>query len=307
MILNPYDTVATAGVNWKPVQKQVAEAAVACGIREGVFRLWDKDSPHAVSEQVKYYSGVDAFSLPIIFNVPSTRDPLVAVNFRNLTGESAYIKEVRDVLDTSACLTLYCAIEKTAEDLYHPVAQVAFANLLVGVVSENFGIEPRLKSQLFVVAAAHYYNITHGVNPEEGYGDAEKLVLMRDIVANLHLPFEQVSTTVDLLAVGSSIETFIQNVKTVDATDRVKRLNAGLITNGGGQLWYGLNSTQMVMAAFEHAPTFCAMLYAALGKGGYSRSDFARNLRYVSIIQKKGEGFTKMIRALKAEYGDEYQ
>lgn len=307
MILNPYDTIAMRGVNWKSAQKQVAEAAVACGVREGVFRLWDETSDRASSEHLRYYKGVDGFSQPIIFNVPSSKDPLVAVDYRNLKGESAYIKEVRDVYDSNACLTLHCAIEGTAQDLYHPVAQAAFANLLVGVVAQNFGIEPKLRAQLFVVAAAHYYNITHGINPAVGYGDAERMVLMRDIVANIRIPLDVVSATMDLLEVGSSVDTFVKNVKAVDGTDRVNRLNAGLITNGAKELWYGLNANQLMMVAFEHAPTFCGMLYAALGKGGYSRSDFARNLRYVTLISQKGDTFVKMVRALKAEYGDEYQ
>jgi hypothetical protein len=299
MIIDPYATLATRAYNVQKIRGEVAAAAVSDGVREGIYYIHKADRTEG-----KQTAGeaVTKFTHPLLFNVPGTNDPLVAIDVRSFAGEGSYTKEVRGVLETRARLTLHSAIEKSTQDLYHPVAHLAFTEILTGVVASNFGVDPTMRNHIRIVAAAHYYNITHPVTPGGVYDDTERLMLAKDLVQTIKSPAETTDDVLGMLTTGDDIETFIENIKKVDGTDRTRRLNTGLISGGSSQLWYGGNVVELMSVAYEHAPTFCALLTHALGKGGYSRSEFARSLKYSSLIRDRSEKFLAIMRTIEQEF-----
>src|SRR5690606_35164879 len=153
-------------------------------------------------------------------------------------------------------------------------------------------IDPKLKLQIQVVAAAQYYNITHSLG-EGGYTDQELPMLAQTIVRNLRLPIDIVMDVLDKVEYGDTLEAFCDNVKRVDGTDRTASFSPGIMINSSTGLWFGINSSEIVAVSMEHAPTFCALLFHALGDGSYSRGEMAKRLKYVTQVRQKAETFRK--------------
>lgn len=287
MIIDPYATTITKPYKSDAIRAGVVLAALADRPGGLLFR---------VSEQ---HSEVPRFTQPILFELPGNRGTMVAVDLRQFQGGNAFIKEQIALLEHRALLTLYGAREGNLGAFYHPVAEVAFANILAGMISQRFGIDPKLKMQITVVAAAHYYNITHSL--ENGYSDTDLPMMMQQIVKNFRLPADVVEAVLDKCEYGVDMESFCANVKRVDDTDRTASFSPGLLINSTGGLWFGVNAAETLGVAMEHAPTFCALLYEALGDGSYSRGEMAKRLKYVSSVRQKADTFRKAMRSITSE------
>ena len=287
MILDPYETTIT-----KPYK--------ADAIRAGVIQAALADRPYgAIFRIVEDHQEVPSFTQPMIYETPGTRGKAIAIDCRQYKGSNAFVQEQLDLLEMRAALTLYGAKEENLTAFYHPVAQVAYANLISGIISGRFGVDPKLKLYITVVAAAHYYNITHGGT--DGYSDTELPMLMQAITRNLKLPMDVVEAALDKCTYGDTMEAFCENVKRVDGTERTKSITPGLLINSSTGLWFGINAVETVSVSFEHAPTFCALLFNALGDGSYSRGELSKRLKYVSAVRQKAEPFRKAMRSIQAE------
>ena len=287
MLIDPYSaTVTRAYGNIAKVRQEVERAAIEDGVRSGIYVVADGDTR------------VASFSQPLLFNVPSSKEPLVAIDYRPFKGAGGYAMEQKALAHARAALTLHAAKEKSCMELYSSVAQVAYASILSGIVANRFGIEPQMRIQLSIVAAAQYFNLTHDFDGKGGYNDREQQMLASNLVKNLRVTMGLIDATLPLLDNGHSLETFVENVRAVDGTDRTRSLNTGIMVNGSNDLWYGQNSTELVALSYEHAPTFCAMLYMALGETGYSRSEFARRLKYNSFLKQKSDYFMASMRTI---------
>lgn len=287
MILDPYETTIT-----KPYK--------VAAIRAGVLLAALADRPYgSIYRITENHQEVPSFTQPFIFETPSSRGELVAIDCRQYKGSSPFVTEQLDLLEMRAALSLHAVKEKSAGAFFHPVAQVAYANIVAGVVSQKFGIDPKLKLYVTIVAAAHYYNITHG--GDAGYSDTELPMIMQSIVRNLRLPMDTVSVVMDRVEYGDTMEAFCENVKRADGTENTKALSPGMLINGTSGMWFGINAAEMMGVCFEHAPTFCAMLFAALGDGSYSRGEWTKRLKYVNSVRQKADVFRKAMRSIQAE------
>lgn len=287
MIIDPYATTITRPYKSDAIRAAVVQAAIADRPGGLLFRVREE------------HREVPSFTQPIMFDLPGNRGQMVAVDLRSFQGGNAFIKEQIALLEQRAMLSLYAAREENMGAFYHPVAEVAFANLLSGMISQRFNVDPKLKLQLTVVAAVHYYNITHSL--DNGYSDSDLPMMMQQIVKNFRLPVDIVEAVLDKCEYGTDMESFCANVKRVDATDRTAAFSPGLLINSTGGLWFGVNAAETVGVAMEHAPTFCALLYEALGDGSYSRGELAKRLKYVSLVRQKADTFRKAMRAIITE------
>lgn len=287
MIIDPYETTLTRPYLSDKIRSGVIQAALADSPYGLIFRIMDE------------HSEVPSFTQPIVFETPGNKGKRIAIDCRQYKGSSPFVKEQLDLLELRAALTLHAVREENMTAFYHPVASTAFANLIAGMVSQRFGIDPRLKAYVTVVAAAHYYNITHAL--DKGYGDQDLPLLMQNIMRDLRLPMDVVEAALDKCEYGDTMESLCENTKRVDDTDRTKSLVPGLIINSSGGLWFGINSAETVGVAYEHAPTFCALLFNALGDGSYSRGEMAKRLKNVNSVRQKAEQFRKTMRTIQAE------
>lgn len=289
MILDPFKTTITKAYKSEFMRGQVIRAAIAAGNVDPIFEVKEGDTDTPL------------FSQPLIFNMPGRDKSMVAIDTRQYKGSNGFVMEQVALLRMRAALTLYGAREENLSAFYHPVAQIAYANIVAGIISQRFGVDPKLKLQITAAAAAHYYNITHSV--ENGYNDTELPMLMQSIIRNLHLPMDIVDVTLDKMEYSDTLEGFCKNIQRVDGTDRTADFSPGLMINGCSGLWFGINANETTAVALEHAPTFCAMLYQALGDGSYSRGEMAKRLKYVSAVRQKAETFRKTIRTIESEVG----
>lgn len=291
MITDPYETTITKPYKAAVIRNAIVQAALADRPQGAIFRIEEG------------HQEVPSFTQPMAYQTPANRDQVIAVDSRQYKGANAFVVEQLALLELRAALTLHGIREKSLTAFYHPVAQVAYANLLAGLVSQRFGVDPKLKLQILVVAAAHYYNITHDLS-EGGYDDTELPLVMHSIVRNFKLPLDIITATMDRVEYGDTLEAFCSNVKKVDGTDRTASLSPGLVINSSSGLWFGINANEITAVGLEHAPTFCALLYHALGDGSYSRGEVAKRLKYVTAVRQKAETFRKVVRAIESEIRD---
>lgn len=300
MLLDPYlTTIAQASPVKKLVAAVVAEA-IHRQYRGNVMTIQDEDKD------------VPGFNQPLLVTLPAARIPIVAIDYRPFAGSNGYMVEQRDVMRLRAMLTLHAARVGTTGDFYQPAAQAAYASLIAGIVAGKFGIDSTLKTYITTVAAAHYYNMTHEGVADAAYDDSLVLQLTGQIVKMFHFPADVVDGVLRKMTFGDTLMSLMNNIKLVDGTDRTASLTPGLILNaatgsgGGGTsgMWIGVAASETLAVGFEHAPTFCAMLYAALGEGTYSRGEIAKRLKYVGAVQKGTENFRNTMRHIQSELED---
>jgi hypothetical protein len=287
MIIDPYETTLARPYQSDKIRSQVTQAAISDGVYDLVFRIRED------------HREVSSFTQPILFETPGNKGLRVAVDSRQYKGSNSFVTEQLDLLELRAALTLYGAREGNLTSFYHPVASTAFANLIAGIISQRFGIDPKLKAYVTVVAAAHYYNITHQL--DAGYGDQDIPLIMQAIMRDLRLPADIVEAALDKCEYGDTMESLCENIRRVDGTERTTSLVPGLIINSSGGLWYGINAAETVGISYEHAPTFCALLFNALGDGSYSRGEMAKRLKYIGSVRQKAENFRKSMRTIQSE------
>lgn len=287
MIIDPYKTTLAAPYKSDAIRAGVVLAALADNPYGLVFRI------------VEGHNEVPSFTQPMLFETPGNKGQRVAIDTRQYKGTSPFVKEQLDLLEMRAALTLFGAREGGLGAFYHPVAATAYANLVAGMISQRFGIDPRLKAYVTVVAAAHYYNITHGT--ESGYSDSDLPMLTQTIMRDLRLPLDIVSAALDGCEYGDTMLSLCDNIKRVDGTERTKSLVPGLLINSAAGLWFGVNAAETMGVAFEHAPTFCTLLFNALGDGSYSRGEFSKRLKNINSVRQKTEPFRKAMRGIQSE------
>lgn len=290
MLIDPYHatiTKAHTGIN------KTANLVV-----EEMIRRQSDDSVFEVTEEMR---DIPMFSQPLLIKKPGDKEFRVAICLKAFRGDNAFLREQKDILRNRAILTLYAANKNDTGRFYHPCAQAAYANLVAGIIAGSAGIDPGLKLQITAAAAAHYYNMTHEGNDAAGYEDRTQLLLVGSISGLLKIPADIVDVVVSQMQYGSTLESLAANIRTVDGTDRTAGFQPGILTQGASGIWFGVDAKETISVAFEHAPTFCAMLHAALGAGSYSRSDFAKRLKYVSATNKNADGFRQLIRTVTVE------
>lgn len=288
MIIDPFKTTVTKPYKADVIRNGIVQAALADRPASSIFRI------------VEGHQEVPTFTQPMAYQTPANREQCIAIDCRQYKGSNSFVMEQLELLELRAALTLHGIREESLTAFYHPVAQIAYANIVTGIISQRFGIDPKLKLQIMVVAAAHYYNITHDLG-EAGYSDMELPMLMQTIIRNFKLPLDIVESTLDKIQYGDTLEAFCENVKRVDGTDRTASFSHGLLLNSATGLWFGINSNETVHVSLEHAPTFCALLFCALGDGSYSRGELAKRLKYVTPVRQKAETFRKVIRTISTE------
>jgi hypothetical protein len=288
MIIEPYETTIAKPYKVAAIRAAVVAAALADRPDGSIFLIQEG------------HKEVPTFTQPVAYETPANRDPVIAIDGRQFNGTNGFVVEQLNLLKLRAALTLHGVREKSLASFFHPVAQVAYANILAGVVAKKFSIDPKLKLQITTVAAAHYYNITHDLG-EGGYSDSELPLLMHTLTKNLKMPMDIVSGVMDKMESGSTIKAFCDNVRAVDGTDRTAAFMPGMLANMVSDLWFGVNANEIVQVSLEHAPTFCALLFTALGEGTFSRGEFSNRLKYVSSVRQKAETFRTTIRLIESE------
>lgn len=293
MIIDPYQTKIACSYK---------RDKIAAALNQEWIKREDRTSD--LLEITEGVDEVDQFTQPLLFQPAAARIKLIAVDYRGMKGENGWMKEQRELLKLRATLTLHGARSEDLSAFYHPCALVAYANLVAGVIAGRFGVNELLKIRIVIAAAAHYYNMTHEVTEGAGYDEATQIMLAQTIVRHFGLPPEVVDSVLTELIVGQSMDSLIANIKRVDGTDRTRDLSSGLLVNGTNALWMGVNATETTAVAVEHAPTFCALLFAALGEGSYSRGEMSKRLKYLSVVRKQRDAFRTLIRTLDSEYSN---
>lgn len=289
-----------------PYQTKIASSYKRDKIAAALNQEWIKrdDRSSDLMEVSEGGDDIPQFTQPMLFQPAASRIPLVAVDFRGMKGENGWMKEQRELLRLRATLTLYGARNEDLAIYYHPCAMVAYANLIAGIIAGRFGVNELLKIRIVIAAAAHYYNMTHAITEGAAYEESVQLMLTQTIVRHFGLPPEVVDNVLSELTAGQDMAALIINIKRVDGTDRTRDLSSGLLVNGANSLWMGVNASELTAVAVEHAPTFCALLHAALGEGSYSRGEMAKRLKYLSVVRKQSEAFRNLIRSIDSEYSD---
>lgn len=291
MLIDPYLTTIASPYKVDALTRAVVAEAVHHQFRGTLFEVGEhcKDVPN--------------FTQPLVYQMPASRDFSVAVDMRPFKGGNPFTAEQADLMRLRAHLTVAGYQEEGMSRFYHPAAQAAYAHIVAGVIAGKFGIDPHLKFVLTIVAAAHYYNMTHE-STEGAYDDRTQLLLTNDISKMLRLPADTVDVVLQRMSNVDTLMGLVANIKAADGTDRTAQLSPGILVNGSAGLWFGVNHSETMAVAFEHAPTFCALLYAALGEGSYSRSEMAKRLKSVPATRQKADSFRQSIRMTQMEYAD---
>ena len=290
--INPYHLTATQAFasRIQGITTDIIKQAIVNGDR-GVILLVDET-----------YPGVGQFEHPIIFHSPGIKHARVAIDVRQLRGNSPLVKEQVNVLRRRAGLTLNSYERGGNMDLFDPALQIAFATILVGVLAKQFNLDPVVKLLLTAVAGAYYYDITR---PNDHVPNDEDIITsMKSVVRNLRVPADMTDSALNLYQPGRDLTSLAENIKRVEGTDRTIGLTPALLVNAMSGLWFGVNSSQMLAICLEHPATWAAIITEATGEGSYSRSELAKRLKTMGLIRQKVPHLHSVVNQIMARVED---
>jgi len=165
-------------------------------------------------------------------------------------------------------------------------------------ISGRLGLDPESQLNVAILAAALYVS-NHTV--EQEWEDTVLARIITKVARVTNIPAARVLETLDGVKYIKNIREFIEYCYLHVDNSRIKTLNVGLViqllTSGSG--WRGANAQEIIAASLEHAPTWHAVMYAAVDDRSYSKS---RLTNYIKRF-RANDGNKDYLRNLKTIIG----
>jgi hypothetical protein len=159
-------------------------------------------------------------------------------------------------------------------------------------ISRKLGLSVTEQIRLTIITGVLYNSLFNDDGDRAKFsdlGEKEKIRIATSIAKATMIPAQDVFTVLDgLKAPVTDLDSYCDTLAAQTDIIRLERFNKGLLQNILGGSWQGLNSREVVAVALEHAPTFFAMVYAALTTRSYSKCHLATVTN--DYVNKKGIG-----------------
>jgi hypothetical protein len=147
------------------------------------------------------------------------------------------------------------------------VPQVYTRLISEGIV-RRLGLNP-MDQQYLAVVTAFYYACLFTDEASLQEHDVAKYAARISRITNINTIavlqiLDQLKGEDQELRVLSNIESLVEAIRKVGSSPRLEALNAGLLIQAVGGVWFGANAREMVAVSLEYPPYFIALIYMAL-------------------------------------------
>lgn len=176
--------------------------------------------------------------------------------------------------------------------------------LFAALISENITRRMNLDEehmQVIKILAAYYYITLH----TNDYSVDERTLLgySKRISRTTGASVMDIMQIIENIDPMTRIDEFVDRIKTVTQSERLNKLNVGMIYKMLGGIWFGANAIEQMAVAIEYPPSWVAMVNIASQHKGYQKTILAQMARR---LDRKGESADHLNKILmKNINGDE--
>lgn len=283
MFINPYDTTFGRLQNMTQLRHQLEDHLIKNPIGGQIIRM-DQSvnvgslSVGAVPELYGLFNGNSTFpqfAHPLDFQVNEKKAYIV--DLRTFTKLSSYKTHVTaDESGYNFTIVrglLQCMWSSvSAETLlgFGDLPSIVFGQWISNMLRRRLGLEPDIHTFTQIIAMYYWYQLFNELDKE--YTERELVNISRQIASATFIPETQVHATLVSAPAMRSLEDMLEHLKLQSGSVRFHNVTPAGMNEISGGSWFGLTGRQIVSVAFEHPPTFIAMLYAGLQTRGYQKT-----------------------------------
>lgn len=156
-----------------------------------------------------------------------------------------------------------------------------FARWVATCLTSRFVLADDVQMRLNVLAAYYYYSLFRDKRNRDDLDDTEYYRMLTMVGRATRVLPEEVQEILTGIPLAYDVHSFVELIKRADisGTTRLESLNPMLFLTAINGAWIGTNKSEIMSVAFEHPPTFLAVLHAALTEAGVKKSRLAEIAR----------------------------
>lgn len=149
-----------------------------------------------------------------------------------------------------------------------------FSRWIATCLTSRFVLAEDVQMRLNVLSAYYYYSLFQDKRKRDDQDDMEYYRMLTMVGRATRVLPEEVQEILTGLPLVHDVHSFVEMIKRpeISGTSRLESLNPMLFLTTINGAWIGTNKAEILSVAFEHPPTFLAVLYAALTEAGVKKS-----------------------------------
>jgi hypothetical protein len=163
-----------------------------------------------------------------------------------------------------------------------------FGRWIATCLSRRFVLDEMVQMRLNVLSAFYYYGLFLDKRKRDDMDETEYYRMISSVARATRVLPEEVEQILTGLPILRDVRSFVELIKRQEilGTTRLEQLNPVLFLTAINGAWMGTNRSEIMSVAFEHPPTFIAVLYAALTEVGFKKTVFGEIAR---LAEKSNE------------------
>ena len=221
-----------------------------------------------------YVKSVAPFAHPLHIEVSGK--PMLVIDARAFTREDRINDQLRianpneyEFLVLRGRLT-HAWLNGYASDLQSVglIVPQVYTRLISEAIVRRLGLNP-MDQQYLAVIVAYYYACLFTDENSLQENDVAKYAARISRITNINTVtvlqiLDQLKGTDHELRVLTDITSLVEAIRTVGSSPRLEALNAGLLVQAVGGVWFGASAREIVAVGLEYPPNFIALIYMAL-------------------------------------------
>lgn len=299
-----YETSAGSVINTGPIISKIKESIIKDDLNKVTLGVISTGSvrPLFITGALPGDEQIPLFTHPIMIKNFQNADYL-CTDIRLVMSKGANIEDLTSFIRDKATYSLYKsrailnliwlndgpASLKTGFDL----ASAVFSQWVSQTLSSKYGLDHSDKAIIAVVASYYYQMFFMDKNlPDED--DIQKMAV--HTIKTTGVPAAQVFEIFADIGEISSFNDLPAVILKCVSSRRMEGMNAAVMINLFKTSWYGTDASELIRCAFEHPPTWIALVYAAVSDRTYKTSIISRT---AEVLAKRGRG-DEFVAAYKA-------
>lgn len=303
-----YETSAGSVINTGPITSKIKESIIKDELNKVTLGVHSSGSvkPLFITGALPGDEQIPLFTHPILIKNFQNTDylctdiRLVVSKGANLEDFASYVRDkpTYSLYKSRAILNLSWLNNgpdslKTGFDL----ASAVFSQWVSQTLAGKYGLDHSDKATIAVVSSYYYQMFfTEKTTPDED--DLQKMAVhtIKTTGVDAARVFELFANIGEITSFIDLPEKILKNVN----SRRMEGMNAAAMLNLFKSSWYGTDASEFIRCAFEHPPTWIALVYAAVSDRTYKTSIIART---ADVLAKRGRGdeFVAAYKAMMAE------
>lgn len=283
MLASSYDTTAARMYKTDKIRRELTEMLIR-------GELWNPPRS-ADSGKIRYVidGRVPSFNHPILIKDVSGEEEVIVIDARSFTRVSRDGSLVVSSGSDEKVAILRAAFELAAHDpelgnynLLYTASEIPFY-LFVTWVSENLTQRMALTPEEQVktsIVAAYYYYFMHQSN-DTPFGEREFIKVATRLSNVLRIPVAKTLEYQDKIRRVVGLGQFIELLQDVLNTPKLEQLNLGVAVTifASSAGWRGVQAKEIVAVGLEHAPTWHAIVIAAITEANQNKTRLAKTVK----------------------------